>query len=322
MKKNAFAMGVVCALSLVLVSCGGANNNTDAYQHVEEQSFTAETEKPTEYEMSSQDSSEHVTSKQEIDSGEKEVKESSVPFVTKKSQATVDAETTMNPQATECPVVNNNPQATECPVVNNNSQATECPVVTNKPQTTECPVVNNKPQATKSPECTKRPQATANPTVVPTTKPTTKPTTNPTTKPTTKPTNTPGSSSEVNTDAYIAEVLKIVNKERAKEGLNPLTTNTKLKNAANQRAKEIVSLFSHTRPDGTSGVSVLKEYGISYSAWGENIAYGQKSPAVVMDAWMNSSGHRANILSNKFGKVGIGCYVKNGVIYWTQVFTN
>lgn len=306
MKKSAFAVGVVCALSLMLVSCGSDKNNMDAYQHVEEQSFTTETEKPTEYEMSSEDSSEHVTNKQENDSEEKKARESSASVVTKKPQTTVDTETTKKPQATECPVV------------------------TNKPQATKSPEATKKPQATVVPTVAPTSKPTTKPTVVPTTKPTTKPTVAPTTKPTikptvaptTKPTNTPGSSFEVNTDAYIAEVLRIINRERAKEGLTPLTTNTKLKNAANKRAEEIVSLFSHTRPNGTSGVSVLKEYGISYRAWGENIAYGQSSPAEVMNAWMNSPGHRANILGSQFGKVGIGCYVNNGVLYWTQVFTN
>jgi uncharacterized protein YkwD len=66
----------------------------------------------------------------------------------------------------------------------------------------------------------------------------------------------------------------------------------------------------------------LKEYGISYQSAGENIAYGQKTPEAVMNAWMNSSGHRANILKNGFGKVGIGVYKVNGVLYWTQLFTN
>lgn len=177
---------------------------------------------------------------------------------------------------------------------------------------TVCPTV--KPTVTVAP--------TVKPTTKPTVKPTTKPTTTPTVKPTVKPTTTPDNNSGTTNSSYVDQVLNLINEERAKEGLSPLTTNSSLKKAAQQRAKEIVTNFSHNRPDGSSGVTVLKEYSISYSAWGENIAYGQKTPAAVMNAWMNSSGHRANILSEKFGKVGIGCYEVNGTLYWTQVFTN
>lgn len=122
---------------------------------------------------------------------------------------------------------------------------------------------------------------------------------------------------------YANEVLKLLNQERAKAGLGALTTNATLQKAANKRAQEIVSSFSHTRPDGRSSFSVLDEYNISYRAAGENIAYGQKTPSEVMNAWMNSSGHRANILGSQFGKVGIGVYkASNGLYYWTQEFTN
>ena len=123
--------------------------------------------------------------------------------------------------------------------------------------------------------------------------------------------------------SYANEVLKLVNQERAKAGLGALTTNATLQQAANKRAQEIVTSFSHTRPDGRSSFSVLDEYNISYRAAGENIAYGQKTPSEVMNAWMNSSGHRANILGSQFGKVGIGVYkASNGLYYWTQEFTN
>ncbi len=122
---------------------------------------------------------------------------------------------------------------------------------------------------------------------------------------------------------FANEVLKLLNQERAKAGLGTLTTNATLQKAANKRAQEIVTSFSHTRPDGRTSFSVLDEYNISYRAAGENIAYGQKTPSEVMNAWMNSSGHRANILGSQFGKVGIGVYKgSNGLYYWTQVFTN
>lgn len=131
------------------------------------------------------------------------------------------------------------------------------------------------------------------------------------------------SQSTTNANSNLAsQVLVLVNKERAKAGLKALTTTTSLANAGNLRAKEIVSNFSHTRPNGSSPFTVFNEYNVSYNTAGENIAYGQKTPEAVMNAWMNSPGHKANIMNGKFGKVGIGVYVKNGTIYWTQLFTN
>lgn len=149
-------------------------------------------------------------------------------------------------------------------------------------------------------------------------------TSTPTTTPSTKPQASTKPTTDSQTDSgYAGEVLKLVNQERAKAGLGALTTNATLQKAANKRAQEIVSSFSHTRPDGRSFSTVLGEYGISYRASGENIAWGQKTPSEVMNGWMNSSGHRANILGSQFGKVGIGVYKGNdGRIYWTQVFTN
>lgn len=130
-------------------------------------------------------------------------------------------------------------------------------------------------------------------------------------------------STDVELQKFADEVLKLVNEERAKAGLSALTTNTTLQNAANKRAQEIVSSFSHTRPDGRSTFTVLDEYKISYRAAGENIAYGQRTASEVMNGWMNSSGHRANILGSQFGKVGIGVYkASNGTYYWTQLFTD
>jgi uncharacterized protein YkwD len=154
-----------------------------------------------------------------------------------------------------------------------------------------------------------------------TTKPTTtKPTTTTTTKPAT---TTSTSTSNSTTSSYAAQVLQLVNKERAKEGLSALTTNNTITAAGNVRAKEIVQSFSHTRPNGSSPFTALSEAGITYRAAGENIAYGQRTPQEVVTGWMNSPGHRANIMNPSFGKVGIGVYKdSNGTIYWTQLFTN
>ena len=148
------------------------------------------------------------------------------------------------------------------------------------------------------------------------TTPAPKTTPTPTTSNTTTTTNT-------NVSSYANQVLQLVNQERAKAGLSALTTNTTLTSAANHRAQETVQSFSHTRPNGTTFSTVFKEFSVSYTAAGENIAYGQKTPQEVVTGWMNSPGHRANIMNGNFGKIGIGVHKpSNGTIYWTQLFTN
>ena len=114
-----------------------------------------------------------------------------------------------------------------------------------------------------------------------------------------------------------------MNIERSKAGLSALSTNSTLTAAEDKRAQETKQSFSHTRPNGSSFSTVLKEFNISYRTAGENIAYGQRTPQEVVTGWMNSPGHRANILNANFGKIGIGVYqASNGTIYWTQLFTN
>lgn len=130
---------------------------------------------------------------------------------------------------------------------------------------------------------------------------------------------TGGSATEV---SEVSEVFALVNSAREENGLSALSLSSELCAAAEIRAKEIVRSFSHTRPDGRSCFTVLKDSGISYRAAGENIAYGQRTASAVMTAWMNSSGHRANILGRNFGRIGIACYTVNGVRYWVQLFAN
>ena len=127
---------------------------------------------------------------------------------------------------------------------------------------------------------------------------------------------------DISVSADVSEVLSLVNSTRANNGLPALTLSSELSAAAEVRAREIVRSFSHTRPNGTSCFTVLKENGITYRSAGENVAYGQKTAASVMNAWLNSSGHRANILGKNFGKIGIACYTQNGVKYWVQLFTD
>lgn len=121
---------------------------------------------------------------------------------------------------------------------------------------------------------------------------------------------------------YINEVLRLVNEERAKAGLSELKLDAAVTAAANVRAKEIKQSFSHTRPDGSSFSTALTEQGAAYRGSGENIAWGQKTPEQVMNAWMNSDGHRANILNKSFTNLGVGYYLdESGTAHWVQLFT-
>lgn len=130
--------------------------------------------------------------------------------------------------------------------------------------------------------------------------------------------NTP----ETDALSYAEQVVALVNAERAKAGLNALTLDTEIASAALVRAKETEISFSHTRPDGRHFSTALSDSGISFRGAGENIAWGQRSPEEVMNGWMNSEGHRANILNPNFTKIGVGYYQNAaGRNYWTQLFT-
>lgn len=120
-------------------------------------------------------------------------------------------------------------------------------------------------------------------------------------------------------DSYANEVLTLVNEQRSQAGLGALSWDSNLASAANVRAKEIVSSFSHTRPDGSACFTAVVNDG-SYMTLGENIAYGYTGASSVMNGWMNSEGHRANILNGSFTKLGVSCYYENGTYYWVQIF--
>lgn len=119
------------------------------------------------------------------------------------------------------------------------------------------------------------------------------------------------------------EVVRLTNLERQKAGLSPLSHNWQLSRVARYKSEDMRDrgYFSHTSPTYGSPFTMIKNFGISYSAAGENIAMGQKTAQAVVQGWMNSSGHRANILSKSFTQIGIG-YAKSssGKIYWTQMF--
>ena len=115
--------------------------------------------------------------------------------------------------------------------------------------------------------------------------------------------------------AKAKSVLDIVNSRRASAGRSALRMNASLQSAAMQRAAEIAMYFDHTRPDESSCFTV------SDMASGENIAAGQQTASAVMSAWMNSSGHKANILEPSFSSIGVGCCVVGGITYWVQLFS-
>ncbi len=120
---------------------------------------------------------------------------------------------------------------------------------------------------------------------------------------------------------YAEKIVNLVNAERRKAGVAELKMDPGLMTAANKRSKEISESFSHSRPDGRECFSVLNEVSLPiYYAAGENIAYGYPSPEAVMNGWMNSPGHRGNILDPDFKYIGVGVYEEYAMLYWTQIF--
>ena len=203
-------------------------------------------------------------------------------------QPTAAPEETATPQPTATPEESCVTETTCAP------EATAAPDVTKKPEATAAPAAANPGKPTDAPEATAAPKATDAPI----------------------PTAIPAApvSSGLSMSAMAAEVAAQVNAERAKYGLSSLTVSDELTRAACVRASEIVRQFSHTRPDGSSCFTV------SGAAYGENIAKGQSSADRVMAAWMSSEGHRANILRESYGSIGVCALKVNGVIYWVQLF--
>ena len=119
------------------------------------------------------------------------------------------------------------------------------------------------------------------------------------------------------------EVLRLVNIERAKEGIPPLEMDWELARVAESRSQDMhdENYFSHTSPIYGSWADMMESAGISYKAAGENIAKGQTTATQVVNDWMNSPGHRANIMNSNYTHIGIG-HVKSSYFntYWTQLF--
>ena len=121
------------------------------------------------------------------------------------------------------------------------------------------------------------------------------------------------------------EVLAQCNAQRQANGIAALSLDPELTKATNIRAQEIATLFSHTRPDGRKCFTVLDQIGYSYWSAGENIAAGYGNSSAVMNGWMNSPGHRSNILNAGFKRLGVGyVYIPNSEYgyYWVQIFSN
>lgn len=116
------------------------------------------------------------------------------------------------------------------------------------------------------------------------------------------------------------EVVRLVNEARAENGLPALTASGELSRVARIKSQDMVDngYFSHNSPTYGTPFEMLTSFGVSYRTAGENIAYGQRSPQEVVTTWMNSPGHRANILNAGFTQIGVG-YVSSGN-YWTQLF--
>ncbi len=139
----------------------------------------------------------------------------------------------------------------------------------------------------------------------------------PTTPP--SPTNPPATSNQGKLES---EVVILVNQERAKAGLKPLKLDPALSKVALTKSEDMLNnnYFSHQSPTYGSPFDMMKKFGIKYKTAGENIAKGQKTAADVMKAWMNSEGHRKNILNPTFTDIGVGYVSSGGKTYWTQMF--
>jgi len=121
---------------------------------------------------------------------------------------------------------------------------------------------------------------------------------------------------------YAADIVNLTNAERRRAGLSDLRIDNEAMAAAALRARELEQNFSHTRPGGRSWDTVLREFRVaSHNSWAENILWNMSDrPADAMQQWMNSSGHRANILRNGYTHIGVGVHRSGGRTYVVQIF--
>ena len=194
------------------------------------------------------------------------------------------------------------------------------------PLTPSCPNVPSKPESTpNNPSTTpqQKPESTpSTPSTTPQQKPESTPST-PSTNPEQKPESTPEQKPSTDFSSYQQQVLDLVNAERTKRGISALTLDSNLSSVARKKSQDMVNknYFDHTSPTYGSPFDMMKQFGISYRTAGENIAKGQKTPQEVVTAWMNSEGHRKNILNPNFTNLGVGIAKDSkGTTYWTQMF--
>jgi len=177
------------------------------------------------------------------------------------------------------------------------TQSNECSKT--KTQTTTCPKTTTGTKETQNTETTKNTQTTSSAN------------------------NSNNGTSSTSFKEFQKKVIELVNNERANAGLSALSENSDLNNVATIKSEDMVksNYFSHTSPTYGSPFQMLTQFNISYTAAGENIAYGQSTPEEVMNGWMNSPGHKANILNLNFTQIGVGVAQKaNGQYVWTQEF--
>ncbi|MRX72244.1 sporulation protein [Bacillus lacus] len=197
-------------------------------------------------------------------------------------------------------------------------QAKPAPASAPKPaeQAKPAPAPAPKPaeQAKPAPAPAPKPAEQAKPAPAPAPKPAEQ------TKPAPAPAPKPAEQTQSSVSAFEKKVVELTNVERQKQGLKPLQLDEALSKVARVKSQDMKNknYFSHTSPTYGSPFDMMKQFGISYKTAGENIAMGQRSPEEVVKAWMNSEGHRKNIMNGQYTHIGVG-HVADGN-YWTQMF--
>ena len=224
------------------------------------------------------------------------------------------------PLTPSCPNVPSKPESTP-----NNPSTTPQQKPESTPSTPST-TPQQKPESTPSTPSTtpqQKPESTpSTPSTNPQQKPESTPST-PSTNPEQKPESTPEQKPSTDFSSYQQQVLDLVNAERTKRGISALTLDSNLSSVATKKSQDMVNknYFDHTSPTYGSPFDMMKQFGISYRTAGENIAKGQKTPQEVVTAWMNSEGHRKNILNPNFTNLGVGIAKDSkGTTYWTQMF--
>ena len=224
------------------------------------------------------------------------------------------------PLTPSCPNVPSKPESTP-----NNPSTTPQQKPESTPSTPST-TPQQKPESTPSTPSTtpqQNPESTpSTPSTTPQQKPESTPST-PSTTPQQKPESTPEQKPSTDFSSYQQQVLDLVNAERTKRGISALTLDSNLSSVATKKSQDMVNknYFDHTSPTYGSPFDMMKQFGISYRTAGENIAKGQKTPQEVVTAWMNSEGHRKNILNPNFTNLGVGIAKDSkGTTYWTQMF--